>query len=177
MNVKISGGGLGTPFSSYKALYQPPLLQKDTPGSQKHDKSHYQKQAPTPPKPLLRDSLILEIYIDVQMVCFVNDSVFGFPFCSGPNFSMILSLKRKKTKGSQTLVTSGDCLDASDLNAFVFFAWVTFRFGYLTDVGMQRNPRCPICFFLISPTYFIVQACVFACLLAWSFLMLFHTFK
>ena len=49
MDVKISGGGLGTPFSSYKALYQPPLLQKDTPGAQKHAKSHYQKQAPPPP--------------------------------------------------------------------------------------------------------------------------------
>ena len=50
MDVKISGGGLGTLVSSYKALYQPPLLQEDTPGAQKHTKSHYQKQAPTHPE-------------------------------------------------------------------------------------------------------------------------------
>ena len=49
MDVKISGGGLGTLVSSYKALCQPPLLQKDTPGAQKQAKSHYQKQAPTHP--------------------------------------------------------------------------------------------------------------------------------
>ena len=78
------------------------------------------------------------------MVRFVDDSVFGFPFCSGPNFSMILSLKRKqKAKGSKTPVTSGDCLDASDLNAFLFSPKSRFRFGYLTKVGMQGNPRCP----------------------------------
>ena len=98
MDVKISGGGLGTPFSSYKALYQPPLLQEDTPGAQKHTKSHYQsKHPPTPKPPTKRQLDFRDLYrCPNGPVRFVDDSVFGFPFCSGPNFSMILSLKRKK---------------------------------------------------------------------------------
>ena len=32
------------------------MLQKDTPGTQKHAKSHYQKQAPSPLNPSLKDT-------------------------------------------------------------------------------------------------------------------------
>ena len=76
---------------------------------------------------------------------------------------MILSLKGKK-KGSETPVISGDCLGASDLNADFFPLESRFRFGYLTNIGIQGNPRFPMIFLWTSPL--IVQACVRACFLA-----------
>ena len=65
--VEIPGGGLATPFCSYKALNQPPHYQNGFLRSNKTQKKPYQKEAPTPSKPPTKDN-------DVQMAHFVDDS-------------------------------------------------------------------------------------------------------
>ena len=64
MGVEIPGGGLATPFCSYKALSQPHLLPKWDLEFKKDQKKTYQKEAPGP-SPLLKDNVILDVYIDV----------------------------------------------------------------------------------------------------------------
>ena len=51
MGVEIPGGGLATPFCSYKALSQPHLLPKWDLEFKKDQKKTYQKEAPSPSKP------------------------------------------------------------------------------------------------------------------------------
>ena len=51
MGVEIPGGGLATPFCSYKALSQPHLLPKWDVEVKKKQKKTYQKEAPSPSKP------------------------------------------------------------------------------------------------------------------------------
>ena len=51
MGVEIPGGGLATPFCSYKALSQPPYDQNGFLRSKKTQKKTYQNEAPTLSKP------------------------------------------------------------------------------------------------------------------------------
>ena len=75
MGVEIPGGGLATPFCSYKALSQPPLLPKLVLKVKQDQKKPYQKEAPTPSKPpTTRQCDFRCLYIDVPMAHFVDDS-------------------------------------------------------------------------------------------------------
>ena len=65
MGVDIPGGGLATPFCSYKALKQPPLLPKWVLEVKKDQKSPTKRKHPALLNPLQRDNLILDVYIDV----------------------------------------------------------------------------------------------------------------
>ena len=75
MGVEIPGGGLATPFCSYKALNQPPYDQNGFLRSKKTPKKKPTKTKHPPfLNPLLKDNVILDVYIDVQMAHFVDDS-------------------------------------------------------------------------------------------------------
>ena len=74
MGVEIPGGGLATPFCSYKALSQPHLLPKWDVEVKKKQKKPTKRKHPALLNPLLKDNVILEVYIDVQMAHFVDDS-------------------------------------------------------------------------------------------------------
>ena len=84
MDLKNSGGGLGTPpFSNYKALCQTPSY-KNTLQLTKSCQKSLPKARTHPSESPTTDRLILEIFVEAHMVGFVDDSEFGFPFCSGP---------------------------------------------------------------------------------------------
>ena len=74
MGVEIPGGGLTTPFCSYKALNQPPLLPQLVLKVKQDQKKPAKRKHPPLLNPLLKDNVILNVYIDVQMAHFVDDS-------------------------------------------------------------------------------------------------------
>ena len=65
MGVEISGGGLATAFCSYKALFQPTLLHKWVLEVKNNKKNPTKRKHPPLLKPLLKDTVILDVYIDV----------------------------------------------------------------------------------------------------------------
>ena len=65
MGVEIPGGGLATAFCSYKALLQPPLLHKWVLDLKNYQKKPTKRKHPTLLKPLLKDNVILDVYIDL----------------------------------------------------------------------------------------------------------------
>jgi hypothetical protein len=65
MGVEIPGGGLATAFCSYKALFQPPLLHKWVLDLKNNQKKPTKRKHPTLLKPLLKDNVILDVYIDL----------------------------------------------------------------------------------------------------------------
>ena len=74
MGVEIPGGGLATPFCSYKALNQPPYYQNGFLRSKNAKKNPTNRKHPPLLTPLLKDNVILDVYMDVQMAHFVDDS-------------------------------------------------------------------------------------------------------
>ena len=65
MGVEIPGGGLATAFCSYKALLQPPHYINGCLTSKTTKKNPTKRKRPTLLKPLLKDNVILDVYIDL----------------------------------------------------------------------------------------------------------------